>query len=156
MPNDLKALAALIDAERAPFDPAKLALVRMPVLIVVGSNDNAIGKPEPLARMIPGAQLVMLEGRDPHDGARRSAIQGGRARILGWCAPLAVMGAMRSELVPIPFAVLKNFAATKAAGVGSCGIRRSIPTLMPCLSALQNSIYLPCKLHCHEKGQSLS
>jgi pimeloyl-ACP methyl ester carboxylesterase len=64
MPNDLKALAALIDAERAAFDPAKLALVRMPVLIVVGSNDNAIGKPEPLARMIPGAQLVMLEGRD--------------------------------------------------------------------------------------------
>jgi pimeloyl-ACP methyl ester carboxylesterase len=64
MPNDLKALAALIDAERAPFDPARLALVRMPVLIVVGSNDNAIGNPQPLARMIPGAQLVTLEGRD--------------------------------------------------------------------------------------------
>lgn len=64
MPNDLKALAALIDAERAPFDPAKLAAVRMPVLIVVGSNDNAIGDPKPLAKMIPGARLAMLEGRD--------------------------------------------------------------------------------------------
>jgi len=64
MPNDLKALAALIDAERAPFDPAKLAAVRIPVLIVVGSNDNAIGDPNPLAEMIPGARLVMLEGRD--------------------------------------------------------------------------------------------
>jgi pimeloyl-ACP methyl ester carboxylesterase len=64
MPNDLKALAALIDAERAPFDPAKLAAVRLPVLIVVGTNDNAIGDPKPLAKMIPGAQLVMLEGRD--------------------------------------------------------------------------------------------
>ncbi|HEV2169854.1 MAG TPA: alpha/beta hydrolase [Candidatus Binatus sp.] len=64
MPNDLKALAALIDAKRTPFDPARLAAVRMPVLIVVGSNDNAIGDPKPLAQMIPGAQLAMLEGRD--------------------------------------------------------------------------------------------
>ena len=64
MPNDLKALAALIDAERTPFDPARLAAVRLPVLIVVGSNDNAIGDPRPLATMIPGARLVMLEGRD--------------------------------------------------------------------------------------------
>lgn len=64
MPNDLPALAALIDAERAPFDPARLASVRMPVLIVVGSNDNAIGDPQPLPKMIRGARLVMLEGRD--------------------------------------------------------------------------------------------
>src|SRR5258708_2451499 len=64
MPNDLKALAALIDAERSPFDPAKLAAVRIPVLIVIGTNDDAIGDPKPLAKMIPGARLVMLEGRD--------------------------------------------------------------------------------------------
>ncbi|MGH7925574.1 MAG: alpha/beta fold hydrolase [Candidatus Binatus sp.] len=64
MPNDLKALAALIDAERAPFDRARLAAVRMPVLIVVGTDDTAIGDPEPLAKMIPGARLLMLEGRD--------------------------------------------------------------------------------------------
>jgi pimeloyl-ACP methyl ester carboxylesterase len=64
MPNDLRALAALIDAERSPFDPAKLAAVGMPVLIVVGTNDNAIGDPKPLAKMIPGARLVMIEGRD--------------------------------------------------------------------------------------------
>jgi pimeloyl-ACP methyl ester carboxylesterase len=64
MPNDLKALAALIDAERSPFDPAKLAAVRVPVLIVVGSSDTAIGDPQPLSQMIPGARLVMLEGRD--------------------------------------------------------------------------------------------
>jgi len=64
MPNDLKALAALIDAERTPFDPSRLAAVRLPVLIVGGANDNAIGDPQPLATMIPGARLVMLEGRD--------------------------------------------------------------------------------------------
>ena len=64
MPNDLKALAALIDAERSPFDLAKLGEVPMPVLIVVGTEDNAIGDPKPLAKMIPGTRLVMLEGRD--------------------------------------------------------------------------------------------
>jgi pimeloyl-ACP methyl ester carboxylesterase len=64
MNNDLKALAALIDAERAPFDPSRLAGVRLPVLIVVGSHDNAIGDPKPLAKMIPGVRLLMLEGRD--------------------------------------------------------------------------------------------
>jgi pimeloyl-ACP methyl ester carboxylesterase len=64
MPNDLKALAALIDAERSPFDPAKLAAVQLPVVIVVGTEDNAIGDPKPLAKMIPRARLVMLEGRD--------------------------------------------------------------------------------------------
>jgi pimeloyl-ACP methyl ester carboxylesterase len=64
MPNDLKALAALIDAERTLFDPARLGAVRMPVLIVVGSNDNAIGDPLPLPKMIPGARLVTLDGRD--------------------------------------------------------------------------------------------
>jgi pimeloyl-ACP methyl ester carboxylesterase len=64
MPNDLHALAALIGAERAPFEVGKLAAVRMPVLIVVGSNDNAIGDPKPLAKVIPGARLVMLDGRD--------------------------------------------------------------------------------------------
>ncbi len=64
MPNDLKALAALIDAERSLFEADKLAAVRMPVLIVVGTDDEAIGDPKPLATMIPSARLVMLEGRD--------------------------------------------------------------------------------------------
>jgi pimeloyl-ACP methyl ester carboxylesterase len=64
MPNDLQALAALIDGERSPFDPTRLAAVRIPVLIVVGSHDNAIGDPKPLEKMIPNARLVMLDGRD--------------------------------------------------------------------------------------------
>ena len=54
MPNDLKALAALIDAERTPFDPAKLAAVRLPVLIVVGTRTTRSEIREPLAKMIPG------------------------------------------------------------------------------------------------------
>ena len=42
MPNDLKALAALIDADRSPFDPAKLAAVQMPVLIVVDQTTTRL------------------------------------------------------------------------------------------------------------------
>ena len=78
MPNDLKALAALIDADRGQFDPVKLAAVQLPVLIVVGTEDNAIGDPEPLAKLIPGARLVMLEGRDhmtaPADSGFKRAV----------------------------------------------------------------------------------
>jgi len=88
MPNDLKALAALIDADRSPFDPARLAAVRIPVLIVVGANDNAIGDPKPLAKMIPGARLVMLEGRDhmtaPGDPRFKEVVM----EFLGAAAPL--------------------------------------------------------------------
>ncbi len=61
--NDLAALAALMDGERAPIPPARFTAVRLPVLIVVGTRDDAIGDPRPLAEMIPGARLVMLEGR---------------------------------------------------------------------------------------------
>ncbi|HEY6420816.1 MAG TPA: alpha/beta fold hydrolase [Candidatus Binataceae bacterium] len=62
--NDLEALAALMEGERTLAPPAKFAAVRMPVMIVVGTRDNMIGDPKPLAAMIPGSRLVMLEGRD--------------------------------------------------------------------------------------------
>jgi pimeloyl-ACP methyl ester carboxylesterase len=62
--NDLDALAALMEGERPPVTPQQLAAVPMPVLIVVGANDNAIGDPKPLAHMIRGARLLTLEGRD--------------------------------------------------------------------------------------------
>jgi len=60
---DLKALAALMMGARSSIPPARFKEVRMPVLIVVGSKDDAIGDPEPLAEMIPGARLLMLDGR---------------------------------------------------------------------------------------------
>ncbi len=41
-----------------------LARVTVPTLIVVGTNDNAIGPHDELPRMIPGSPMVMLEGRD--------------------------------------------------------------------------------------------
>ncbi|MGO9605227.1 MAG: alpha/beta fold hydrolase [Candidatus Binataceae bacterium] len=48
---------------RSPIPPVRFKEVRTPVLIVVGSKDDAIGDPKPLAEMIPGARLLMLEGR---------------------------------------------------------------------------------------------
>ena len=61
---DLKALAALMEGARPRITPEQFAQVRIPVLIVVGTNDNLIGDPKPLADMIPGSRLLMLEGRD--------------------------------------------------------------------------------------------
>lgn len=62
--NDLRALAALMAGERPPIPPETFNAVKLPVLIVVAENDNAIGDPYPLAEMIPGSRFVMLPGRD--------------------------------------------------------------------------------------------
>jgi pimeloyl-ACP methyl ester carboxylesterase len=41
-----------------------LERLAMPVLIVVGSDDEIAGPPEPLVRHLPRAALVVLPGRD--------------------------------------------------------------------------------------------
>ncbi|MGO9451514.1 MAG: alpha/beta fold hydrolase [Candidatus Binataceae bacterium] len=62
--NDLKALAACMSANRVAVDPAILARNRVPVLIVVGTNDALVGSARPLVDAIAGSRLVELEGRD--------------------------------------------------------------------------------------------
>jgi len=62
--NDLKALAACMRGLRSAVDVAALAAVRTPVLIVVGERDELVGDPQALADLIPGAQLVIVPGRD--------------------------------------------------------------------------------------------
>jgi len=62
--NDLFALAAIISAPRNFIDPDKLARVRVPTLIVVGTKDDAIGPHDELPKMIPTSRIVKLEGRD--------------------------------------------------------------------------------------------
>jgi pimeloyl-ACP methyl ester carboxylesterase len=62
--NDLFALAAIISAPREFIDPAKLAQVTVPTLIVVGTHDDAIGPHDELPRMIPGSRIVKLAGSD--------------------------------------------------------------------------------------------
>jgi len=61
--NDLKALAACMSADREPIDPAAFARNKVPVELVVGTKDEAIGSARKLRDMIAGARLVEIEGR---------------------------------------------------------------------------------------------
>jgi len=62
--NDLLALAACITGLKPDANPARLAKIRTPILIVVGDRDDiASGAPE-LVELIPSARLVTLAGRD--------------------------------------------------------------------------------------------
>jgi pimeloyl-ACP methyl ester carboxylesterase len=66
--NDLRALAACISGLRPNADPARLATIYTPILVVVGDRDDiARGAPE-LVELIPTARLVTIAGRD-HLGA---------------------------------------------------------------------------------------
>lgn len=62
--NDLRALAACIQGLRPHADPAQLARIRTPILIVVGDEDTiARGAPD-LVELVPTARLVTIAGRD--------------------------------------------------------------------------------------------
>ena len=62
--SDLKALAACIRGPREKIRPEDLAKIAVPTLVGVGSKDVIAGSGEELARLIPGAQLLDIEGRD--------------------------------------------------------------------------------------------
>ena len=59
--NDLLALAAMHKVRRSGFDPAKLAEVKIPVLILIGDKDGPEGAKR-LAQGIPGATFVEVPG----------------------------------------------------------------------------------------------
>jgi pimeloyl-ACP methyl ester carboxylesterase len=62
--SDLKALAACIRGPREKIRPEDLAKIAVPTLVALGSKDVIAGSGEELARLIPGAQLLDIEGRD--------------------------------------------------------------------------------------------
>ncbi|MBN9264357.1 MAG: alpha/beta hydrolase [Hyphomicrobium sp.] len=62
--SDLKALAACIRGARDPIRPEVLATLTCPVLVAVGSEDVIGGSAEELAAIIPGAEALVIEGRD--------------------------------------------------------------------------------------------
>ena len=62
--NDLLALAACMRGLQPNFQAADLARIAAPVLVVAGEKDTLIGNPQRLADLIPGAELLVVPGRD--------------------------------------------------------------------------------------------
>lgn len=62
--GDLKALAACIRSSRDPITVEDVGKLACPVLVAVGTKDVIAGPAEALAKLIPNAQALPLEGRD--------------------------------------------------------------------------------------------
>ncbi len=62
--SDLHALAACIRASRDKITPEELGTIKVPVLVAVGSKDVIGGSAQDLAALIPGAEALVIEGRD--------------------------------------------------------------------------------------------
>ncbi len=62
--SDLKALAACMRGPREKITAQDLARIAAPTLIATGSEDVIAGSGGELASLIPGAQLLDIEGRD--------------------------------------------------------------------------------------------
>ena len=66
--NDLKALAACITGLRPLREPARLAAIQTPILVVAGDRDEIARDAPELVELIPSSRLVTIPGRD-HLGA---------------------------------------------------------------------------------------
>lgn len=62
--SDLPALAACMRSMRENVPAAELARLAMPVLVAVGERDEVAGSAEALARLVPGAEVLAIPGRD--------------------------------------------------------------------------------------------
>jgi len=62
--SDLRALAACLRGSRQTLKPAEVYRIAVPLLVAVGSEDPIAGSPQELAALIPGAQAVVIPGRD--------------------------------------------------------------------------------------------
>lgn len=62
--NDLEALAACIEGPATVLDPARLAAIKTPILVVIGERDELVSGAEDLVAEIPTSRLVTVPGRD--------------------------------------------------------------------------------------------
>lgn len=62
--SDRKALAACIETSRELVSEARVATIRTPTLIGVGTRDDIAGSAARLARLMPDAEAFDIEGRD--------------------------------------------------------------------------------------------
>jgi len=62
--SDLHALAACIRGSRQTLTRAEVGHIAVPLMVAVGSEDRIAGSPEELAALIPGAEALVIPGRD--------------------------------------------------------------------------------------------
>ncbi|MEJ8574542.1 alpha/beta hydrolase [Microbaculum marinum] len=62
--SDRKALATCLRSARAKITPEVLAMLHMPILVAVGTDDPVAGTPDDLVDLIPNARAFHIEGRD--------------------------------------------------------------------------------------------
>lgn len=62
--SDLRALAACIRGSRQTLTVEEARMIRVPVLVAVGTRDDVAGDPHRAAAMIPGAKALDIPGRD--------------------------------------------------------------------------------------------
>jgi pimeloyl-ACP methyl ester carboxylesterase len=62
--SDLRALAACIRGSRQILSRDEVGRIAVPVLVAAGSADQVAGSPEALAALVPGAQALVIPGRD--------------------------------------------------------------------------------------------
>jgi pimeloyl-ACP methyl ester carboxylesterase len=62
--SDLHALAACLRGSRQTLSAAEVGRIAVPLLVAVGSDDHIAGSPQELAALIPGAQALVIPGRD--------------------------------------------------------------------------------------------
>jgi pimeloyl-ACP methyl ester carboxylesterase len=69
--------------DRPDFNPALLGTIDIPVMVVIGTRDTWVGSADDLARAIPGAELVRLEGRDHLNAVGDKRYKDAVARFFG-------------------------------------------------------------------------
>ena len=62
--SDRLALAACIETSRDELTEEEVGRITQKVLIGVGTEDDIAGAPEPLAALLPNAEVLAIEGRD--------------------------------------------------------------------------------------------
>jgi pimeloyl-ACP methyl ester carboxylesterase len=61
---DRRALAACIRGSRQTLTPGEAGSIRVPVLIAVGTTDDVAGSAQDLVKLMPGAQVLDIPGRN--------------------------------------------------------------------------------------------
>ena len=86
--SDRRALAACMQAQREPVPASRLATIRVPTLVAVGTRDTVAGSAEGLARLIPGAEVLDIPNRDHMLATGDKAYKAGVLDFLGRVIPV--------------------------------------------------------------------